>query len=55
MAQSSPQLLQKDGQAFGGAQEEDEIDLGYVDAFAQYIDDEQILQGAATEVRKALA
>lgn len=62
-AQAAAELLQEDRQRFGGAKEEDGVDLGDVDAFVIDIDDEdeadfaidQALLGGSTFVIRRLA
>ena len=38
MAQAAPELLQEDGQALGGAEEQNRVDLRDVNTFAQLVD-----------------
>ena len=46
--QAAAELLEKDGGAFGGPEEEDGIDLRYVDALVEQIDGEDNVDFAVT-------
>ena len=50
MAQAAAQLLEEDGQTFGGAQEQDDVDLRHIDAFAQFVHREEKGEPAAPQV-----
>ena len=52
-AQAAAELLQEDGRALGGTQEEHGVDLGDVDALVEEVDREDAVDLAARSIRSA--